>query len=34
MNGNLTANLNLTPWPFGIEKREYYIGININNQNP
>jgi AraC-like DNA-binding protein len=24
MNGSLTANLNLTPWPFGIENGEYY----------
>jgi len=24
MTKNVTANLNLTAWPFGIEKGEYY----------
>ena len=24
MNENLTANLNLTTWPFGVENGEYY----------
>jgi hypothetical protein len=33
MNENLRANINLTAWPFGIEKREYYTPTDNNNSD-
>jgi hypothetical protein len=32
MKGNLTANINLTTWPFGLEKREYYTLMRVKKR--